>query len=291
MNRSIFFIIMAGLGFGAGASLQKYGLSSTVPKLGLRTLVRQWRGILGGVMSSRAWLLGIFVNVTGTLFYFQALSEGELTVIQPLVSLNIAVAVVIGVLVLKESMGRGEWLGVLVMILGTVLLAAGAARDVEAVALDPLAVIVMTAAVTGCSLLLALVGTRLSMEFRLAAIAGLMFGLGTVCFKLAASEVGRALGSFSVMRAGDWLEMITFVTWWVFVAVNSIGFLSYQGAFSHGRVSMVVTVTTLFGFLTPVIVGFALFGEAVSGMKVGGILCTIAGVLLLGGGKTEGEGA
>ena len=136
MDRAVLFIITASIGFGVGASLQKQGLASTFPNLTFRTLLGRPGEVVRGILASRTWLPGILINFLGTFFYFQALSEGELTIVQPLVSLNIVVAVLAGVLVLRETLHRREWAGIGAMILGTVLLASAAAGDVEAVKAD-----------------------------------------------------------------------------------------------------------------------------------------------------------
>lgn len=63
--------------------------------------------------------------VAGTTAFAVASTQGLLAVVSVLASLNPVITVGLAVLILRERLGRGQWVGVVLAIAGTVLLAAG----------------------------------------------------------------------------------------------------------------------------------------------------------------------
>ena len=70
-------------------------------------------------------LLGFFVYGIGALFMLIAYRFGSLSVLQPMLSMNYVLAIVLAALVLNEVIGVKRVLGILVIIIGVVLIGGG----------------------------------------------------------------------------------------------------------------------------------------------------------------------
>lgn len=65
----------------------------------------------------------------GLLFYYLALEKGNMSIIVPLTSIYPVVSVLLGYLVLGEKMRLPQWLGVILIIAGTVLVLSGPVNE------------------------------------------------------------------------------------------------------------------------------------------------------------------
>lgn len=275
--------LLACLGFGVGAALQKHGVSKRLPRLSFATLRDDWRVVLRGFASNWTWWLGVLTSLTGGLFLILALAHGEISVVQPLVNLNILVAILAGVLFLGERLSPVEWAGALAMVGGAGLLSVGAGPAVvpppgfetPALVLTAIGVLVIGAF---------LVATRVNRwppEVLFAAAGGLTFGLANVHLKVLTIHLGGVTGGLGGMvgaAATDWAL-------WGVVAANGVGFVCFQMALSNGRVSVVNTLNTIGSVVLPVASGFVAFGEQPIAARVAGIAIVVAGTAMLIGGR------
>jgi drug/metabolite transporter (DMT)-like permease len=275
--------LLACLGFGVGAALQKHGVSKRLPRLSFATLRDDWRGVLRGFASNWTWWLGVLTSLTGGLFLILALAHGEISVVQPLVNLNILVAILAGVLFLGERLSPVEWAGALAMVGGAVLLSVGAGAAVVPPPGFEAPVLVLTAIgvlVVGAFL----VATRVNRwppEILFAAAGGLTFGLANVHLKVLTIHLGGVTGGTGDLVAAavaDWAL-------WGVVAANAVGFVCFQMALSNGRVSVVNTLNTIGSVVLPVASGFVAFGEQPIAARVSGIAIVLAGTAMLVGGR------
>ncbi len=276
--------LLACLGFGIGAALQKHGVSKRLPRLSFSTLRDDWRGVLRAFASNWTWWLGVLTSLAGGLFLILALTHGEISVVQPMVNLNILVAILAGVLALGERLSAIEWAGALAMVGGAVLLSVGAGAAVVPPPGFERPALVLTAIGIGVvgSILAATRSDRQRPEILFAAAGGLTFGLANVLLKvltLHLGGVGGGLGSLALAITADW-------AFWGLVVANLFGFVCLQMALSNGRVSVVNTLNTIGSVVLPVASGFVAFGEQAGPARVAGIAIIVAGTaMLIGGGK------
>lgn len=73
-------------------------------------------------------LLGFFLYGIGALVMLLAYRYGELSVLQPMLSLNYVLSIVLGTVVLQEMVTIWKCLGVLIIIAGVVMIAGGDER-------------------------------------------------------------------------------------------------------------------------------------------------------------------
>lgn len=294
----LLWTLLACVGFGAGAALQKHGVATALPKLTLRRLLVEWRLVLRTMRRNWVWLVGVLVNLAGGGCLVLAIDAGEVSVVQPLVNVNLLVSVLIGVLLLGERLRPGEWAGAAAMLAGATLVSlsagsapGGAAPATVVGAVAPsghepalLALSLTCGALVAALLVAGRVVRRARSELVLAVAAGLLFGLGTPLIKLITIHLGEAPpAGFGALLAAVAAAPAT----WGVVVVNVVGFLLYQVAFANGRVAVVSPVTTISAVVMPVAAGALAFGEPLGALRVAGVVIILAGVgaLLWSGGR------
>lgn len=291
----LLFTLLACLGFGVGAAMQKHGMATALPKLTFRRLLAEWRLVLGTVLRNWIWLVGVLVNLAGGGCLILAIDAGEVSVVQPLVNVNLLVAVLLGVVVLRERLRPVEWAGAAAMLAGAALVSLSAAPAAAVAALPgrEAGVLAISLGCGGLVVALSVVrrfAPRLPVEATLAVSAGLLFGLSTPLIKLVTLHLaeGPAGGGPSALVAAVAADPAT----WGAVAVNVVGFAFYQVAFANGRVAVVSPVTTISAVAMPVAAGAVAFGEALGPLRLAGVAVIVAGVaaLLWGGGAGAARG-
>lgn len=134
----IFWALLSAVFAGVTAILAKIGVTDVDSNLAtaIRTAVVlvfasgiAWftatPGSLGQIQA-RTWLfLALSGLATGLswLCYFRALHLGDAARVAPLDKLSVPVAVILAVVFLREKVGWQQWLGVLLMICGALLIA------------------------------------------------------------------------------------------------------------------------------------------------------------------------
>lgn len=76
---------------------------------------------LRNVFKSRLWLSGMFLDIVGFLLYAMALSLERISIVQPLMALSLAVTAVVERLVRQSKNNALDYMAVLLIIIGIVL--------------------------------------------------------------------------------------------------------------------------------------------------------------------------
>lgn len=274
------YVLLACIGFGAGAAMQKHGMATRLPGLSVRTFLRDIRRVVRTVFSNPVWLGGLAVNLLGGLFMILAIDTGELSVVQPLTNLNLLVSVVAGVWLLGERLSRSESAGAAGMLAGAVLLSLSGLRSTSQPRPATTAVLIAaTIAAFAATIALNAAGRvlrgRLPQELVLAASAGLLFGLSTVYVKVLSAQLAGVQGMAAVLAA-----VLPSAALWGIVAANVAGFALYQIAFAQGRVAVVSPLCTVSALLMPVGTGVLALAEHLDALRAAGI-AVLAGALVL----------
>ena len=109
MDFGIILSIIAALAFGVSIALQKYSMKS-VGRFSFKRIAR-----------NRVWLAALAIGIIGILMYLAALNMADLSTVQPVTSLTLAVPVLAGVFFFKEKLGGFEWALLALVVLGIVL--------------------------------------------------------------------------------------------------------------------------------------------------------------------------
>lgn len=266
--------------------MQKHGIATALPKLTLSRFLRQPIFIIRTLITNWVWLLGICCNLFGGAFFVLALGAGQLSVVQPLVSTNVMISLLIGVTLFGERMNRSEWISLGLFLVGGAVLA-GSAGDAAAIdgpydrMLLWIAIAVSAGVATAPLLMMLKAGSRLRPEIGLAIAAGIYFGLGSVSIKAISLDLSEAFGTIDLLSPALWWAVLIAPHAWLIAVWNVLGFVCFQGAFSHGRVSIVAAVTNVMVMVAPVLIGTLLFHEAMTALRIMGIAAVALGTILL----------
>ncbi|RAJ36061.1 hypothetical protein K353_04799 [Kitasatospora sp. SolWspMP-SS2h] len=159
---------------GAGFVLQQHAAQRAPSGDLLR-----WRLLLD-LVRMPDWLLGIAFMIGGQVLSALALSQGEVTLVEPLLATNLVWAMLLARRITGTRLGRSGWAGVALIALGvTAFIAAGQPRG-GGPAAGPLRHWLVIGTVSGLALLLVAVARRLPLfeeATLLALAAGLLYGL------------------------------------------------------------------------------------------------------------------
>jgi len=127
MKLYILLAVVAPILLGTAGVLQKRGLDE-LPKLSADWWFKdgklQWDMIKKVLFTflNIYFILGCIVGLAGGLVYMVALSMGDISIVQPLQGLGNLMAVILGVLWLHEKVKKREYIFIVLLIAGIVLL-------------------------------------------------------------------------------------------------------------------------------------------------------------------------
>ncbi len=238
------------------------------------------------------WLLGMALNLGTMPLYIFALSIGHISITQPLANTGIILLVIIGMRVLKESMGRNEIISVAILIGGMFLIAFSMPEPVGAYTLvqaEVVAFAVIAACLFGGCVALILLRKK---AIGFALFSGIAMGVAASTIKIISiliSDLGYP--SFSLLDFGLDMNLIFGILGGEFQLVSMLFYLvvllilSYfvtlVFAFKHGKLTLVGPLQMGMSFILPVFTGFLLFHEPVNALLVPGIAMCLLGALML----------
>ena len=109
MSLGIILAVASSILFGISILLQHHGLQS-MKKFSFKKMLMNPR-----------WIASMVVGVVGIGLYVFALKIADISTVQPVTSLNMVVTILGGVLFFKEKIGGRQWLMLLLVIVGIVL--------------------------------------------------------------------------------------------------------------------------------------------------------------------------
>lgn len=228
-------------------------------RVNLLAMLQDWRWVLGFICTSAGWVL-----------FVQATAWGDISLVQPLMSVGDLLFVLMVVVFLHERLNRREIAGLALTAFGAALLSWGASvknpLDYNSHKLWALMGLIIIIAV-----MVAMLSRRSNrQELPLALVVGLAFGSG--------ASLTAALTARSATLA--WLVLLDPLLIAV-VAANVAGLATLQIAFQRGRASVVVPVQLAIANLVSVTAGVAVFNEVIDLQRALGITIIVGGTALL----------
>ena len=233
----------------SGGVYLQHSASSALPALVLRHPVRSLRYLF----TSRRWLAGLIMGVTGLALYIAALRFAPLSLVQATLAGGVGL---LALLVRRGggSLSRPERVAVAASVGGLLLLglslSAGAGRTAAPGSAGPLLWALATmllaglAAVPGAALLRPGAG--------LAAAAGLLYSAGNVATKAAVDAARPAL-----------------LFWGLLLLCHGLAFVCLQLSFQRGTALATAGVSTLLANVASILAGLTVFSEQVPGSAAG----------------------
>jgi len=272
--------------------MQKQGMATAFPKLSLGTFARDFGKILKALAMNRVWVGGMLVMGIGGGVLAYTTSIGDISVIQPLTNLSGVVAMLIGVLVLRERLKGLELVGVVLLIGGAMTIGFSTETMTSTVfnegMLKGMAAVSALVMVSAFAISSWLGGERGGLV--LALNAGVTVGLSNLFVKVV-TEASKGGGNEMRIDGTAILEMITSYPIYVFVVALDLGTVAYQHAIANTRIAVVQPVTAVFSNVLPVAGGWLVFGETMNAGKLAGTVVILAGTILLAAGEPAGEGS
>ena len=273
MNTAIALVLASCVLRGVGAAFQKQSVALAFPKLSLGELGERLGEVTHALAVSAPWLVGLCLWVLGGVFFVSSLGSADLTVVAGIGNLTTVVSLVIGVLVLREAIQPGEWLALLLLVAGAVVLTSdgGSSSELRASAVASWGIGIV-------GLVLAVI-TALVARFRAPLVREVALSIGAGCQFGIANLYGKTWMQPSLSEP-TWMAQL-----WppaCFFLFASLAFVMLQLAYANGRVGVVTSLVAVANTLVSAATGVTLLGEAVGPMRLAGVSTVIVGMLLLG---------
>ncbi|HEY6422366.1 MAG TPA: DMT family transporter [Pseudonocardiaceae bacterium] len=276
MTLAVLLSLMAAVCFGTASVLQHYGANRVRRRFPLHPK------LLADVAQQPLWLLGVLAEVSGVALHMVAVNVGPLSLVQPLLTVGLVVAVPLQA-VLGRPASRRAILAAALTVAGLgVFLAVQPtleSRDPQDFT-DWLPGLVLVAVVAAAALGLALARRGRSRPLGLGLAAGTMFSVSAALVKTWGSILGE--GGIPAL-AMSW-EL------WTGLGCGFVGVLLTQAAFQSGPLGLPLAAMMVVDPIIGVSLGAIIFGETFATgwfavMQAGGLALTLTGVWLLATGE------
>ncbi|MFX0065267.1 MAG: EamA family transporter [Candidatus Hermodarchaeota archaeon] len=245
--------------------------STSIIKDGIRAAIK--------LLTNFWWLVGGILGIIGFIVYFISLMWFELSVVRPLASLSLIFLFIFAALVFKERLRTYEWLGVAVLITGTIIISLAPVTTTDAYDISLLALIfplVLILFVIMIFLYKADIDDNWkNPEFILPIFAGLFLGIGSIYSK------GISLGIIESSFATFSLSLLLLLSLIGYGVSYALGLITNQLAFEKGRLSIITPITGSIVIVITLIGGVLAYFEEFNVTKIIGLVLIIVSLFLL----------
>ncbi|MFW9930209.1 MAG: DMT family transporter [Candidatus Thorarchaeota archaeon] len=264
MSLPILLIALTGI-----ISLQ---LGYTIQKLGVHTIFEKATTSRRNNKHFWYWLLGTVITFIASGFVFYALSEGEISIIQPLTGIGPIILALIVTYYLDEDLRVIEWIAICISTLGVIILSYVSATSPsrQEIVINELDLFLLTSFIMVTVLISAFI--LIKKKFIKVGIveglsAGLIGGLPSLFAKLAIPH----------------LFQFDFFHWSIIMLVLAqfITFILLQHGFHISKAALVASLFTATSILLPVGLAQIFFNESLSILQIIGISLIIVGGVLM----------
>ncbi len=279
----ILLALLATTAYNVGMILEKRALGH-MPTLDLRRV----RHVAISLATSRAWLGGFALMLTGLACQTIVLTFEPVSVVQPVLASGVALVLVLSRLMLRERLRAGETWCVAAIAVSVILLALSANGAEASHHASPgwVAAVMVPSVIVG---LLVAAGALRARRHGSGA-AGVWAGVGTGLLYGVAALAIKGLSGVLVRHqslAGLAIGVVSSPYLYVLAGSSAVAMLLFQAALQAGRASIVVPVSGVVGSTYFIIAGTWLFHEhlpespARLGLRVAGIVLAALVVIAL----------
>jgi hypothetical protein len=244
------------------AYLREHDAAAALPALSLRRPLHSVQALL----TDRSWLLGFALESCGFALYVAALALAPLTLVQSVSAGGIGILAFVSARMRRQRLGRHEFAGVLVSMLGLVALAVSlAGGSAEGTGGSTAEIFLWLAAIAGAAAVALALGRRFGALAVAEGIAGgLFFSIGDISVKVATQGSARAAFAIGV------------------IVGYSLGTLFLQLGYQKGGALTVAGLATLLTNALPIAAGTAVLGEPVPSGVYGAVRVAAFAAVTLG---------
>ncbi len=276
MTVAVVLSLLAAVCFGTASVLQHHGANQVRRRFPLNP------GLLIDVARQRLWLLGVVAEATAVALHMVAVNLGPLSLVQPLLTAGLVVALPLQAVFGRPVRGRALLAASLIVAgLAVFLLVQPAveSRDPQSI-MEWLPGLGLVAFVALIALGVALTRRGRTRSLGLGAAAGTVFALSAALVKTWGE----------ILAAGGAAALATSWELWTALGAGLVGALVSQAAFQSGPLGGPLAAMMVIDPVIGVSLGAAVFGEAfasgaLAAVQVAGLVLTLAGVWLLATGE------
>jgi drug/metabolite transporter (DMT)-like permease len=237
--------------------------------------------LLVDLMQVPRWLGGIAFMVAGMVLGAIALSQGEISLVEPLLATNLLFALALSRRQTRQPLGRQGWTGLALLAGGvTAFIVAGQPRGGSAIS-DPFRHWLIIGAMIGLALLLTTYAKRSRLSAApvlLALAAGLLYGVQDALTRISGQRFSE----------GGLTELVT--TWQPYgvVVIGVTGLILVQSAFETAPLRMSLPALTAAQPLAGILCGVGFLGDRLRtdtgalAWEAAGLAAIVGGIVLLG---------
>ncbi len=219
------------------------------------------------LLKNPIWILGFIFLLIDFIIYQFALKIYEVSVVKPLVNLNLFFVILFGLTIMKEKINLKEWIGTALIIIGAITITINSeSSDTN---LNYINFWIFLSIMIILIVFNMIILTRFkngNYEYFVSILSGILYGMGSIFNKgLYSSNLQQ--GYFTILVI-------------LFVLSYFLAFIYGQAAYLKGRMSIVSVLVNILSILTPFIGGIIIFGESFQLLKISGLVLIIAGILL-----------
>ncbi len=273
-----FFALVCSILYSFSAILCKYSLQYNI---NVRSL--SFTNLIIFLSKNRLWLLGVLLSGIANIAMIQIQSKLDVSIVYSLLNFSYILVLIMGHYFLKEYLNLDQWLGVLTVIIGTIMILS----IEDAVTGQPTDIgnlIVLTAcSIVICSILvlIAYKNTRIDYELLYAICTGICFGSVEAYLKATTNLVAAEIGYFSIFSLDSIIQFVTLWPFFVMFMFGALGWVFLQITYSHGNISITVPVMAVTQRMVSLSSGYFVFGEYFTLLRVFGLMTIILGVFIL----------
>ncbi|HFD10883.1 MAG TPA: hypothetical protein ENJ32_00200 [Crenotrichaceae bacterium] len=264
-----------------------YAFSAIFCKIGLQTRFTgsfSLTRLFDFLIHRKIWLLGVALSGVANIAMIQIQSKLDVSIVYSFLNLSYVFILVMGHYLLKEVLNSLQWLGIGIVIFGSLLLlAVSDPASGHATATPVLLVItyIALALVVILAVLAKVWSNTTNYEIFFAVCTGICFGSLEIYLKTTTNIVSGELGEFSIFSLSS---IASFIQAWPFLVMfffGAVGWVCLQVTYSHGSVSVSIPIIAVVQRIVSIIGGYFVFGEDFSMLRVFGVSAIICGVFVL----------
>jgi drug/metabolite transporter (DMT)-like permease len=260
---------------GIALSIQRLTLTS-VADISIQE-IRTTRGkVLLPILENPWWRLSLLIAIGAWLLNVQALKDADLSLVKPLVNLNVIVVILITYLVKREQLTFWEYVGVVITILGAILLGLQTVSkedDFEMSTMTIFSFLIILFCLGACAAALQMQKDK---NIPLAICSGLIYGLIA-----ALTNAVVIIEQPTLTRPLSFLDLLLSPGFWLILILTLFAFSFMQAALALGKGGIATAISDGLSISVATISAIIVFTEVVDMFRVFGIVLVTGGAIIL----------
>jgi drug/metabolite transporter (DMT)-like permease len=272
------FAFLCSLLYSLSSVLCKYGLQHDVD---IRSLPLP--RLAAFLARNKIWLLGVLLAVIANIAMIQIQSRLDVSIVYTILNFSYIFVLVLGHYYLHESLTEYQWLGVVVVAMGTLMIL-GIQEKTTGEPTDVANLLNMTSVSLMAIIVLVFVGRynkSINYEIPFAISAGICFGLVETYLKATTNMVTGEEGGFSVFSLQDMRDLVSVWPFFVMFFYGALGWLFLQITYSHGNVSVTVPLVAVSQRMVSMFSGYYVYDEFFGLVKWMGVFSILLGISIM----------